>query len=380
MFTGLKYLVVGSGLYGAVMAERLASQLGERVLVIDKRPNPGGNCHSSFDPETGIEIHTYGSHIFHTSQEKVWDYINCFTSFTPYRHFVQTVYRGQVYPMPISLATINSFFRSAMGPDEAQRFIENEIATLSIDNPVNLEEKAISLIGPSLYHAFIKGYTAKQWEKSPRELPSDIITRLPVRFNYNTNYFNDPWQGLPVDGYSAMFEKLLAHSNIEVRTGIDFKDIRSQVPSDCTVIYTGMIDEYFDNCFGTLDWRSLRFDVERVETGDYQGCPVMNYADEDVPWTRIHEFKHYNPERVSAFNASSSIICREYSQTYCPGMEAYYPINNDRNQAIYSQYARKASQCSNLVLGGRLGCYRYWDMDKTIFYALEQFEQCFLNR
>jgi UDP-galactopyranose mutase len=375
MFSGLKYLVVGSGLYGAVAAERIASVTGERVLVLEKRQQVGGNCQSELDPETGIEIHTYGSHIFHTSNERVWNYINQFVSFTDYRHHVQTMYKGRVFPMPISLATINSFWGTALSPQEAQVRIQQEVADAGIVEPTNLEEKAISLIGKSLYEAFIKGYTAKQWEKDPRDLPADIITRLPVRFNYNTTYFNDRWQGVPAEGYFAIFQNLLRSPLIEVRTGVDFEDVRHLVPADCVVIYTGMLDAYFHHQFGQLEWRSLRFETERVPVTDFQGCTVMNYADQDVPWTRIHEFKHYNPERRDAFESPSTIVCREYPQTWRAGLEAYYPINNSRNRELCQRYQELAAKTPNLIMGGRLGAYQYWDMDKAIAHALDMVDR-----
>jgi UDP-galactopyranose mutase len=375
MFSGLKYLVVGSGLYGAVAAERIASVTGERVLVLEKRQQVGGNCQSELDPETGIEIHTYGSHIFHTSNERVWNYINQFVSFTDYRHHVQTMYKGRVFPMPISLATINSFWGTALSPQEAQVRIQQEVADAGIVEPTNLEEKAISLIGKSLYEAFIKGYTAKQWEKDPRDLPADIITRLPVRFNYNTTYFNDRWQGVPAEGYFAIFQNLLRSPLIEVRTGVDFEDVRHLVPADCVVIYTGMLDAYFHHQFGQLEWRSLRFETERVPVTDFQGCTVMNYAEQDVPWTRIHEFKHYNPERRDAFESPSTIVCREYPQTWRAGLEAYYPINNTRNRELCQRYQELAAKTPNLIMGGRLGAYQYWDMDKAIAHALDMVDR-----
>ncbi len=374
MFSQLKYLVVGSGLFGSVIAERIAHIMGEHVVVLEKRNDIGGNCHSSLDAGTGIEVHTYGSHIFHTADQKVWDYINRFTSFTGYRHHVFTRHEGRAYPMPISLATINSYFCAAYSPEEARQLIRKEIEQAGIVSPSNLEEKAISLIGPSLYHAFIKGYTSKQWGTNPRNLPENIITRLPVRFNYNTDYFNDPYQGVPAEGYFSLFRNLLSHPLIDVRTGTDFEEIRDLIPDTCTVIYTGMIDRFFHNRFGALDWRSLRFENEKINGVDYQGCSVMNYADESVPWTRIHEFKHYNPERTQAFQSPQTLICREYPQTYAPGQEAYYPVNDERNRALYRQYEEAAAALPGVLFGGRLGAYQYWDMDKTIAQALLLFE------
>ncbi|MBO4793299.1 MAG: UDP-galactopyranose mutase [Deltaproteobacteria bacterium] len=368
------YFIIGAGFWGAVIAERIASVMKEPVTIIDKRNHIGGNCHSSIDEETGIECHRYGSHIFHTSLPQVWEYINRFGEFTNYQHKVFTTYQGKVYTMPINLSTINAFYGKSLTPTEAEEFLKAEIARDFIAEPKNLEEKAISLIGRPLYEAFIKGYTAKQWEHDPKDLPASIISRLPFRSNYNANYFRDPWQGVPKGGYFSIFQKLLANPLITVKLGVEYEQFKAQIPADATVIYTGMPDQLFGYEFGELEWRSLRFEWETRDVRDYQGTACMNYADESVPYTRIHEFKHYHPERETPFNFGRTVICREYSQTYKRGEEAYYPVNNERNNAVYARYAQKAAETPNLILGGRLGSYRYWDMDKAIADALNTFE------
>ncbi len=380
MFDKLKYLVAGAGFSGAVIAERIANVLNEKVLVIDKRETAGGNSRSAIDPATGIECHMYGSHIFHTSIPEVWDYISAFSSFTPYRHKVLINCSGRTFFMPVNLKTLNDFYGCNLTPDGAKKLMADEIATSGITNPQNMEEKAISLIGEKLYRTFIAGYTQKQWGRSPRELPADIITRLPVRTTFNTDYFNDRWQGVPENGYFALFEKLLSHPNIEVRYNTSFQEISSEIPQDCTVIYTGMIDEYFDRCLGALDWRSLRFEWETLPVNDYQGTTVMNYGDAEVPFTRIHEFKHYHPERTGPFESGQTVICREYPCEYRSGMEAYYPVNDTRNQRLLAQYQQLAAQKPNLIFAGRLGAYRYWDMDKAIQAALKCFSEKILAK
>ena len=370
----LKYLVVGAGLWGGVLAERIASVLGERVLVIDRRAHTGGNCHSFIDPDTGIECHAYGTHIFHTAIPRVWEYVNRFTQFTPYRHKVLTEHRGRVYPMPVGLAAINMFYGLNLRPYEVSDFIRREAAA-SADNgePANLEEKAVSLIGRPLYEAFVKGYTWKQWEKDPRVLPAGIITRLPVRADYNTDYFSDPWQGMPKQGYAAMFDELFRHPLIEVRTGLAYADIAGSVPPACTVLYSGPLDELCDYAFGALEWRALRFKRDILPYQDAQGTAVLNQADVEIPWTRTHEFKHLHPERGPQGNRT--IVAREYSRACQRGDEPYYPVSTPENQSLQSKYrARLSEKMPNVVAGGRLGGYRYLDMDKTVDEALGLFE------
>lgn len=363
------FVVVGCGIFGSVVAERLASA-GNHVLVIDKRKTVGGNSASHIDLETGIECHSYGSHIFHTSDEEVYRYMLRFTEFTTYRHHVAIKTGGHVYFMPINLKTLCDFFGRDFTPCEANEFLRGEIARANITNPTNLEEKAVSLIGEKLYRAFICGYTRKQWGKSPKELPESIITRLPVRLNFNTDYFNDSYQGIPLEGYDAMFRRMLSHENITLKLKTDFFQLKPELPESAVVIYTGMIDEFFDYCFGPLTWRSLKFEYEVLNRKDYQGISVMNYGDESVPFTRIHEFKHYHPER-SVFSSEWTVICREYPDEYAPGKEAYYPVNDARNKQILAKYRNLAKEFPNVVFGGRLGCYQYWDMDKTVRAALD---------
>ena len=298
--SGPPFVVVGAGIFGCVVAERIASVLDEKVLVLEKRPYVGGNSRAFFDPETGIEIHEYGSHIFHTKDRAVWDYIRRFTDFTPYRHKVLLAVRGRVFTMPINLKTINDWYGAAWSPAEARRRLADEIAREGVAAPSNLEEKAVSLVGRGLYECAIRDYTAKQWGRDPKELPEGIINRLPVRFDYDFDYFDTPWQGVPTDGFEALFRNLLDHPNIEVRTGVDWRDARGALPKGSLVVYTGMPDELFDFRFGALEWRSLRFERETLPFRDFQGTSVMNYGDSDVPFTRIHEFKHYNPERTAS--------------------------------------------------------------------------------
>ena len=369
----MHYIIIGAGIWGAVIAERIASVLDAPVLIMDRRDHIGGNCHSSRDSETGIECHRYGSHIFHTSLPEVRDYLSRFCELTPYRHKVLIRHDGKVYAMPINLFTINDFYGRSFTPSEAEAFLAAEIARDGVSQPANLEEKAISLIGRPLYEAFIKNYTRKQWERDPRELPAAIINRIPFRTCYNMEYFNDDWQGVPREGYDGLFKKLLAHPNITVRLNCNYAAMRGSIPSDALILYSGMPDELFDYKYGMLDWRSLRFEWETLNTRDFQGTAVMNYADLDASFTRIHEFKHYHPEREAPFHLNKTVICREYPAAYQKGGEAYYPVNDERNNALYARYAEEAAKIPNLILGGRLGAYRYWDMDKAVDNALHVF-------
>ena len=371
----IKYVVVGSGIFGSIVAERIAGVLDESVLVIEKRSHIGGNSWSELDPETGIECHRYGSHIFHTSNAKVWEYINRFASFTGYRHKVLITSGDRVFQMPVNLKTINDFFNVNLSPSDAVEFLKEEIRKAGILNRhENLEEKAVSMIGRRLYDAFIRGYTMKQWEHDPLTLPPEIITRLPVRFNYNSDYFSDPWQGVPLDGYGKLFERLLAHPNITVRTNTEFSSIRAELSPECNIIYTGMIDEFFDYKFGMLEWRGLRFEWDTLDVADYQGTSVMNYADIEIPHTRIHEFKHYHVERADVFHSAKTVICREYPRSCRYGENACYPVCNAANRALLMQYEEEAARYPRLIMGGRLGSYKYWDMDKAVENALNCFE------
>lgn len=372
-FSDINYLVVGSGFWGATFAQKIASVLDKKVLVIDKRNHFGGNCFSEIDSETQIEYHKYGSHIFHTSYQDVWEFVNQFGNFNNYKHKVLTTFKHKVYSMPINLSTINSFYSLNLIPEEAKNFIDEEIKKARINNPKNLEEKAISLIGKELYEAFVKGYTQKQWGIEPKYLPPEIITRLPVRFNYDFHYFSDRYEGIPVEGYGKLFENMLSHKNIEVKLNTNYKEIKSQIPTSCKVIYTGMVDELFDYKYGQLGWKSLEFKLQRQGVKDFQGTSVMNFSNEEIPYTRCHEFKHLHPERKGAFDSSKTVVSFEYPKSYEKGDDAYYPVNSEKNNEIYEKYKNEINQNPNLIVGGRLGAYQYWDMDKTIKNALDTF-------
>lgn len=356
------YLVVGAGFFGAVFAQRMR-EAGRRVMVIDRRGHIGGNCYSREHEDTGILVHQYGTHIFHTTDRRVWDYIRRFAEFNGYRHRVLTTHRGRVYSMPINLGTINAFFGVNLRPHEAEAFLAARRPAIS--HPANLEEQAISLVGPELYEAFIKGYTVKQWGRDPRRLPASIITRLPVRTSFNDAYFDDPYQGIPVGGYTPIFEKLL--EGVPVELGVDFfADRERWTRAARRIVYTGPIDRYFDYSLGRLNWRSVRFEVERRPESDHQGTSVMNYADADVPYTRVHEPKHLHPERP--WNPRETVIQQEYPQVN--NDEPYYPVNFDDDRDLYERYAALAGQERHVIFGGRLARYKYYDMHQVIAAAL----------
>ena len=365
--------VVGSGFFGLTIAERCANDLGLRVLILERRDHIGGNAYSEAEPQTGIEIHRYGAHLFHTSNARVWEYVNRFTTFTGYQHRVFSVYKGRVYPLPINLATICEYFGSVMSPDEARALVAGQSAEVPPGSAANLEEQAISLIGRPLYEAFIRGYTYKQWQTDPTDLPAEIITRLPVRYTFNNRYFSDTFEGLPTDGYTAWLERMADHKNIEVRLGTDFAELRSSLLGNVPVVYTGPLDAYFGYAAGDLGWRTLDFDVEVLPTGDFQGTPVMNYADEDVPFTRIHEFRHFHPER-DWYPKDKTVIMREYSRLAGRGDEPYYPINTGADRARLLNYREMAEREPGVFFGGRLGTYKYLDMHMAIGSALSMYD------
>lgn len=382
-------LIIGAGLFGLTMAERLTTQLGKKVLLIDKRTHLGGNCYSEFDETTGIECHKYGAHLFHTSLEPVWSYVNQFTTFTNYVHKVYITHHQEVYPMPINLGTINQFFHAAYTPDQAKSKIAEQAASAP-ETPQNLAEQGISLIGQPLFDAFIKNYTAKQWQTPAEELSPDIIKRLPVRYNYDNRYFNDTHEGLPTAGYAAWFDNMVSACGdlLEVRLGVDYfkeSDLQALTSSKNTLtIYTGPIDRFYDYRFGELRWRSLDLQKEIIDVNDFQGCPVMNYADLEPKYTRIHEFKHFHPERTHdpafantayAEGSGQTVIVREYSKTWTRDDEPYYPVNTPADRATLAQYRELAARESSVIFGGRLGEYAYYDMDKTIAAALAKFEE-----
>ncbi|TQL67281.1 UDP-galactopyranose mutase [Nocardioides albertanoniae] len=367
-------VVVGSGLFGLTIAERAASELDKKVLIIERRSHVGGNAYSEFDEETGIEVHKYGTHLFHTSNEKVWDYVRKFTEFTNYQHRVFGKYKGQVYSLPMNLALINSFFGKSHRPDEARALIAEQASEFSTDEAQNLEEKAISLIGRPLYEAFIKGYTAKQWEKDPTELSPDIITRLPVRYTFDNRYFNDKYEGLPVDGYTAWLERMADHPNIEVKLDTDFFSVIDDFKGKVPIVYTGPVDEYFDFSAGKLSWRTVDLESETLDVDDYQGTGVVNANDPEVPFTRELEFKHLHPERADRYKPGKTIVVKEYSRFAQEGDEPYYPINTADNREKILVYRDLAKKEPMVLFGGRLGTYKYLDMHMAIASALTMFE------
>ncbi len=365
--------VVGSGFFGLTIAERCAADLGLRVLVVERRHHIGGNAYSEPEPETGIEIHRYGAHLFHTSNARVWEYANRFTAFTGYQHRVFTIYKGRVYPMPINLATICEYFGAAMSPDEARALVAEQSAEVEPGHAANLEQKAVSLIGRPLYEAFIRGYTFKQWQTDPADLPADVIARLPVRYTFDNRYFSDTFEGLPADGYTAWLERMADHPKIEVRLNTDFAKLRSGLVGNVPVVYTGALDAYFGYTAGDLGWRTLDFETEVLATGDFQGTPVMNYADEDVSFTRIHEFRHFHPER-DWYPKDRTVIMREFSRFAERGDEPYYPINTAMDRARLLTYRERAGREPGVLFGGRLGTYKYLDMHMAIGSALSRFD------
>ena len=364
-------VIVGSGFFGLTIAEHAARE-GYRVCVLEKRTHIGGNAYSYFDLETKIEVHQYGLHAFHTSNKRVWDYVNRFTSFNSYRHHVFSIYQGKTYPMPINLGTMVSFFGRALSPSQARELIASQVAEAAVSEIENLEDKAISLIGRPLYEAFIRGYTKKQWSVDPKELPPGIITRLPVRYTFDGRYFSDTWEGLPIDGYSAWLNKMATHELVKVFLGVDYFDVKSYIPGSVSTVYTGPIDRYFDYCEGDLSWRTLDFDVEVLDTNDFQGTSQMNYADESVPFTRIHEFKHLHPERK--YLKGKTVIMREFSRFANRVDEPYYPINTSRDRAILEKYRDRIRLVKDVFFGGRLGSYQYLDMHMAIASAMTAWE------
>ena len=366
-------VVVGSGLFGLTVAERCAAA-GLDVLVLERRDHIGGNAWSEDDPDTGIEVHRYGAHLFHTSNERVWAYVNRFTAFTSYQHRVWTVHRGEVFPMPINLGTINQFFRANLGPDAARALVAEQAGEVAPGSATNLEERAVSLIGRPLYEAFVRGYTAKQWQTDPRALPADVISRLPVRYTYDNRYFADTYEGLPQQGYAAWLARMADHPRIEVRLGNDVLDpaaavTQADLVGHVPVVTTAPVDRWFDYAEGRLGWRTLDFERQVLPVGDFQGTAVVNYADEDVPHTRVLEFRHLHPERTH-YPADRTVIVKERSRAAGPADEPYYPVNTPEDRAALARYRERADAQPEVVFGGRLGSYAYLDMHMAIASAL----------
>ncbi|KEP68493.1 UDP-galactopyranose mutase [Thioclava dalianensis] len=358
----MNILLVGAGLSGAVIGRKLA-EAGHNITIVDSRAHVGGNCHTERDAETGVMVHVYGPHIFHTDDEEVWDYVNSFETFQPYKNRVKTTSRDQVFSLPINLHTINQFYNRTMRPDEARAFIEQQADT-SITDPQNFEEQAMRFVGADLYEAFFKGYTIKQWGVSPTELPAAILKRLPVRFNYDDNYFFHRFQGMPENGYTQMIERILDHPGITVQLETRFTREMGE-PYD-HVFYSGPLDGYFDYERGRLGYRTLDFERFTYE-GDYQGCAVMNYGEESVPYTRITEHKHFSPWE----SHEGSVCYREFSRACEPDDIPYYPIRQVKEKALLADYVAMAETAPDVTFVGRLGTYRYLDMDVTIREALD---------
>ena len=360
------FLIVGAGLYGASFA-RLATDGGYRCLVIDRRSHVAGNVYT--ENVGGINVHKYGAHIFHTSDREVWDFANRFAEFNRYTNTVVANFKGEIYSMPFNMYTFNKMW-GVITPEEARKKLDEQIASVKIDEPKNLEEQALSLIGPDIYNKLIKGYTEKQWGRKATELPAFIIKRLPVRLTYNNNYFNDSFQGIPVGGYTKWIENML--EGIEVRTGVDFLDNREELSSLADkIIYSGMIDEFYGYELGTLEYRSLRFETEYMpDVDDYQGNAVVNYTDAETPFTRIIEHKHFE-----FGTGKGTAVTREYPAEWKKGDEPYYPLNNDRNNDLYRRYQELASKDGKVWFGGRLGKYKYYDMDDTIADAAADYKK-----
>ena len=358
------YLVVGSGLYGAVFAHE-ARKTGKSVLVIDKRPNIAGNVYT--EEIEKIHVHKYGAHIFHTNNKKVWNYITQFAEFNRFTNSPVANYKGELYSLPFNMYTFNKMW-GVVTPEEAKAKIEEQRKEITKE-PENLEEQAISLVGRDIYEKLIKGYTEKQWGRKCTELPAFIIKRLPFRFVYDNNYFNDRYQGIPIGGYTPIVEKMLEKA--DVLTGTDFFEFRAQNADIADkIIFTGMIDEYFGYRLGALEYRSVRFETETLDCDNYQGNAVVNYTDGEVPYTRVIEHKHFEFGKQE-----KTVISREYSSEWAVGMEPYYPVNDEKNNALYEQYKKLADEEENVIFGGRLGNYKYYDMDKVIAAALEQLDR-----
>ena len=355
------YLIVGAGLYGSIFAYEM-NKKGKKCLVIDKRNHIGGNIYT--EETEGINIHKYGAHIFHTSNKEIWEYINQFCEFNNYINSPIANYKGEIYNLPFNMNTFNKLW-GVKTPKEAQIKIEEQKREVGIVEPKNLEEQAISLIGKDIYEKLIKGYTEKQWGRDAKELPSFIIKRLPVRFTYDNNYFNDRYQGIPIGGYTKIIEKML--EGIEVRLNSNFFDKREEYENIADkIVFTGMIDEYYNYCFGKLEYRSLRFETEVLDEENYQGNAVVNYTEREIPYTRIIEHKHFEYGKQE-----KTVITREYPSEWKEGDEPYYPVNSERNNELYLKYKELADKEEKVIFGGRLGEYKYYDMDKVIEKVLK---------
>ena len=367
------YLIVGCGLYGSVIAERISSVLGKKVIIIDKRDHIAGNIYSVKDSSTGIEYHKYGTHIFHTGNEIVWKYVNQFTTFNSYKHHLLTKYKNKIYQLPINLDTINSFFNKNFNPNQAKQYLEKQAHPYKRVEEFNFENKALSQIGKKLYEAFIKNYTTKQWGKHPKKLPSTIFNRLPLRFNYSQVYQkNVKWQGIPEHGYTKLVANLLDNKKIDIKLNCNFSLLDKKFDVKYFTIYTGPLDKFLNFKHGKLEWRSLRFEKKIINTLDYQGNSVINYPELKYKFTRIHEPKHIHVER-NYFNLKKTLIIKEFPVQN--SNEPYYPVNDIKNKQIQKLYVKSAEKLKKFLFGGRLADYAYYDMDKTILAALNKFKK-----
>lgn len=362
-----KVIIVGSGFYGSTMAHQIVTDLEIPVLIVEARNHVGGNSYSYKDQNTNIEIHKYGPHIFHTSNTEVWNFINKFTSFNDYIHRVWSNHNGQLYSFPINQHSLSQFYGKAISPEEIKDILPKE----TLASYESFEDKALALIGKNLYEAFYKHYTIKQWGKDPKEIPASVFSRLPIRFNLNSRYFLDKYQGIPSNGYSEIFYNMLKNKLIDVLLDTDFFKIRNQITSNQLVIYTGPIDRYFNYSEGYLEWRTTQFEYETINVPDYQGAAVISYPDPDVAFTRIVEFKHFNTDQSCDLN--KTIISREYSKSATGSDNPYYPVNSPTDKKIYEQYKKMAEIESNTIFGGRLGTYRYLDMHQAIASSLQTY-------
>lgn len=369
MFENYDIVIVGSGPYGSTIADLATKNFDLKVLIVEKRDHIGGTSWSVFDDETGIEYHKYGPHFFHTSNDSVWDYVNSFTKFKHYEPHLWSRHNGRIYPLPINLSTICQYFNHAMTPLEARKLIESQ---REFRDDKNLESKALATIGRPLYEAFIKNYTYKQWKTDPRDLPESTINRLPVRFTFDTRYFSDKYQGLPINGYGDLFTNMIKHPNIDVLLNTDFFDIKSAIPSDTLIIYTGPIDRYFNYSEGKLGWRTTIFEKSVENVSDYQGSILIFYPDLDVPFNRILEYKHLYPERD--YIKDKTLLIREYSEPSSSEGDPYYPINTTENKKRYNAYKAKSDLENNVHFGGRLGTYQYIDIHQAIGMAMKDWE------
>ena len=366
------YLVVGAGLFGAIFAYE-ANKAGKKVLVIDRRPHVGGNIYT--EEVEGIQVHKYGAHIFHTSDKEVWDYIQQFAEFNRYTNCPVARYKDELYNLPFNMNTFSKMW-GIKTPEEAKEIIDRQIKEAGIKEPANLEEQAISLVGRDIYEKLIKGYTEKQWGKRASELPSFIIRRLPVRYVYDNNYFNDQYQGIPIGGYTQIIEKML--EGVEVRLGVDFFEDREILESEADhIVFTGMIDAFYDYCYGELEYRSLRFETETLDMENYQGNAVVNYTEYEIPYTRIIEHKHFEYGCQGGYGNTGTpaiqktVITREYPAAWEKGAQPYYPMNDEKNNALYERYRELAEKEEHVIFGGRLGMCRYYDMHQVIAEALK---------